>query len=217
MKQSEKAYDKIKNMIFDNHFAINEIVLFSKIAEICNCSVTPVKEAVIRLQEEGLVEIVPRHGIKISPLSKQDVIFIYEVLGYLEISAIDLCIQHGLKEKQLETLQGYVDKMDEALQKNDLESWYENDQSFHKTLFQYSKNPYLLETYTKYSLKEARCGKILLKIRSIPKDSVREHQLVLEAIKCGDVLNVRETHLQHWKDISANFVEFLDQYNFLGN
>ena len=70
MKLSQQAYSIIKSMILDNKFKINQQLLVEEAVEICGFSRTPVREALLRLQEDGLIKLHPRHGLRICALSR---------------------------------------------------------------------------------------------------------------------------------------------------
>ncbi|MDB1124922.1 GntR family transcriptional regulator [Vibrio algarum] len=217
MKLSEQAYVQLKTMILKNKFHINQRFLVDEMVEICGFSRTPVREALLRLQEDGLIEITPRHGVKICALSKKDIIELYEIMGYLEVTAIDLCISKGLTDEQIATLRSYMSQMEQALHDDDIEKWGEIDKIFHETIFEYTENSRLIETARKYSEQGRRCKDIVLKIRPKPWDSIEEHNLIVDTIISRDILKARNTHLEHWRQVSKQFVGFLENYNFLDN
>src|ERR671917_241905 len=80
----EGAYDALKEAIRNNVFAPGYQGSEGEIAARLGMSRTPVHEAVIRLQEEGLVRVLPRRGILICPISADDIHEIYDVLIAVE-------------------------------------------------------------------------------------------------------------------------------------
>src|SRR4051812_8794246 len=86
-KRSERStdlvYQRLKQRILDNEYAPGTQVLEQDLASGLGLSRTPVREALIRLQQEGLVEVVPRHGMRVLPLSPRDMREIYTVLTSL--------------------------------------------------------------------------------------------------------------------------------------
>ena len=56
---------------------------------------TPVREALVRLENERLVQIIPRHGMRVVPLSLDDLRDMYEVLTALELTAIERLARSG--------------------------------------------------------------------------------------------------------------------------
>lgn len=151
MKLSEQAYNKLKCMILENKFRINQQLLVDEAVEICGFSRTPVREALLRLQQDGLIKLHPRHGLKICALSRRDVEELYELIAHLEVMALDICISKGLTQAQLDILRDYTAKMEQALDNNDIQQWAIHDFAFHDQIFQYTENSRLIETARKYN------------------------------------------------------------------
>ncbi|WP_375753683.1 GntR family transcriptional regulator [Vibrio sp. HN007] len=215
MKLSEQAYGTLKSMILENKFRINEQLLVEDAVEICGFSRTPVREALLRLQEDGLIKLHPRHGLRICALSRRDIEELYELIAHLEVTAIELCIQHTLNEEQIKQLREYTSLMKVALDNNDIFQWAEHDRQFHETIFEYTGNSRLIETARKYNEQNKRCKDIVIKLRPLPWDSIEEHNRLVDAIENKDAIGAREMHLTHWKEVSKQFIEFLDNYHFL--
>ncbi|MEM7291138.1 MAG: GntR family transcriptional regulator, partial [Pseudomonadota bacterium] len=81
---TQQAFAVLKSLIMDNQLASGSNHLESELAEMLGMSRTPVREAALILQARGLVEVKPRHGIKILSLSTEDMAEIYDILTELE-------------------------------------------------------------------------------------------------------------------------------------
>src|SRR5690606_22028140 len=96
---------------------------------------TPVREAFVRLQQEGLLEIVPRHGARIAALSPADMREIYDVLMSLEPTAAELLAARQPDRAELSSLIASCDAMEAALKGTpDLQAWAMADETFHLSL-----------------------------------------------------------------------------------
>ena len=84
------AYDLIKERILKNEYEPGFQALEPEIAQELGMSRTPVREALIRLSNEGLVEVIPRRGFRVVPLSPADMREIYQVLTALESMAAEV-------------------------------------------------------------------------------------------------------------------------------
>ena len=93
---AERAYRELKRRILDNRLTVGTQYMEQEVAELLSMSRTPTREALIRLANEGLVEIRPRHGMRIKPISLRDMREIYEVITALEASAAALAARDGL-------------------------------------------------------------------------------------------------------------------------
>src|SRR5271166_6780242 len=84
------AYDALKEAIRNNVFPPGYQGSEKEIATQLGMSRTPVHEAIIRLQEEGLVRVLPRRGVVVSVISPNDMREIYEVIIALETASSEL-------------------------------------------------------------------------------------------------------------------------------
>ena len=84
----DEAYRLMRSMILDNKWAPGHRALEQALAQELGMSRTPVREALIRLQKEGLVEVMPRHGMRVLPVSPDDMRDIYELLTAIEATAV---------------------------------------------------------------------------------------------------------------------------------
>src|SRR3546814_8542442 len=86
---------------------------------------TPIHEALICLQSEGLVELIPRRGMRVLPVSAEDMREIYEVLTALECAAVELVALRRPNEKELQPLADATRDMALALEEGGagLEAW----------------------------------------------------------------------------------------------
>ena len=87
--QAQRAYGAIKRQILDNEMPAGFQALEHELAARLGMSRTPVREALIRLEREGLIEIVPRKGMRVVPISTEDMREIYEVITALEARAAE--------------------------------------------------------------------------------------------------------------------------------
>ena len=130
----EQAYQAIRRRILDNVYPPGHQALEGELADQLGISRTPVREALIRLQKEGLVEVVPRHGMRVLPVSPADMAEIYTVLTALECAAAELVAARGPSERELKPLTEASRDMDRALKTDDLDAWAAADERFHRTL-----------------------------------------------------------------------------------
>src|SRR5690606_18248773 len=112
--QADIAYDRLKRLILDGTLPAGAQMLELEAAERLNMSRTPVREAMVRLRHEGMVEIRPRHGMRVLPISAADMAEIYEVLTALEGTAAEAVTRKGPSSRQLASLRAAVRDMDRA-------------------------------------------------------------------------------------------------------
>ena len=100
----DAAYEQIRRRILDNVWPPGHRALEQEVALALGMSRTPVREALMRLQNEGLVEVIPRHGMRVLPVSPTDMREIYQILTALECMAAELLARRKPGEGELEPL-----------------------------------------------------------------------------------------------------------------
>src|SRR4051812_13469188 len=126
------AYDALKAAIRNNVFAPGYQGSEQEIASQLGMSRTPVHEAIIRLQEEGLVRVLPRRGVVVCALSPEDMREIYGVIIALETASSELLAERPEEERG--PIAGELDavnaRMETALAADDLVDWAGADERF---------------------------------------------------------------------------------------
>ncbi|MDD2351929.1 MAG: GntR family transcriptional regulator, partial [Synergistaceae bacterium] len=136
---ADHVYEGIRRGIFDKTLKSGQRLPEISIAKEYNVSRTPVREALRRLENEGLVQIVPGWGACLSSPTKQEIIDTYEVRGNLEVMAIRKA-SHLITPLQLCMLQEQIDTEKKAFEKKDLELYMNVNDAFHQIIAESSGN-----------------------------------------------------------------------------
>ena len=209
---ADAAYAQIRQRILDNAWPPGHHVLEQALALELGMSRTPLREALVRLQNEGLVEIVPRHGVRVLPVSPSDMQEIYEILTSLEAMAAELAARRRPSAAELAPLEKASSDMDKALKRGKLEAWADADERYHRYLIELCGNPKLAGIVYNYWDRAHRARMFTLRLRPSPVDSTREHRAVVEAIRRGDAVAARELHREHRERGSRELLEILKRY-----
>ena len=158
-----------------------------EIAGKLNMSRTPVHEAIIRLQSEGLVKVLSKRGVFICTISPDDMREIYDVIIACESMAAELLaglpeFERGTKANALEALNA---SMGVALQNDDLRAWAKADDEFHRLLVVSCGNRRIAAIAETIMDQSHRARMLTLKLRPKPMQSVEKHQLIIDAIRQG--------------------------------
>lgn len=136
--------DRIRQAILSGVFKPGERLNETQLASQFKVSRIPVREALLQLQEQGLVTNYPRRGMFVITLSEDDIQRINSLRILLEAEAIKLC-RANLTAAAEERLTKLVDKMEEEKPRSDLDASM-LDLEFHRTIWACSGNPYLEKT-----------------------------------------------------------------------
>ncbi|MPW31234.1 FCD domain-containing protein [Agarivorans sp. B2Z047] len=194
---AQVAYQTLRELILNNEFKVGTQYLEKVLVERLNISRTPVREACVRLEREGLIEIQPRHGIRVKPISPDDMRDIYEILTALESQAIGTLASKGLSEQQLQRLEKATARMAESLQQDNLEAWAEADEEFHHTLLDLTDNQRLKDVVLQFWGQAHRVRFVTLHLRDTPHDSTKDHSEVVQAIRERDPIKAADIHREH--------------------
>jgi DNA-binding GntR family transcriptional regulator len=208
----DEAYGAIKRRILDNEFPPGFQVLEQALALQLGVSRTPVREALLRLQAEGLIEIVPRHGMRVLPLSIADMQEIYDVLTSLEPMAVLLVARRKPSPEALAPMEKAVRDMERALRADDRDRWAEADERFHWRLLELCGNRRLAGMVMTCWDQAHRARMFTRRLRPKPVSSTREHRAVLDAIRRGDAAGASEIYRAHRERGGRELIEVLRQY-----
>jgi DNA-binding GntR family transcriptional regulator len=213
-RSTDYAYRTLKARILDSEFAPGAFLLEKDAAAQLGVSRTPVREALVRLEQDGLLEIVPRHGARISALSPTDMRDIYEVLTSLEPSAAELLARRRPSADDLADLSQACTAMEEALQVPDLKAWAAADEAFHRNLAERCGNRRLFEMIMTVWDQSHRARMFTLSLRALPVQSTREHRVILDAILAGNSNAARELYRAHRQRGGTELMSIIDTHGF---
>jgi DNA-binding GntR family transcriptional regulator len=213
----EQAYREIRRRILDNVYAPGYRGLEREFADDLEISRTPVREALQRLQAEGLVEVIPRHGARILPVSPEDMREIYQMLIALEPMAAEIVARKGLSREALQPLIEASKAMNVALRDNNLDAWARADDRFHRYLIECTGNKLMLDTIQRFWDRAHRARMVTMRLRPKPTNSTREHIAIVEAIRAGDAELSAKLFRAHRERGSAELIAILEKakINFL--
>jgi DNA-binding GntR family transcriptional regulator len=185
----DDAYRALKEAIRDNLFPPGYQGSELEIALRLGMSRTPVHNAVIRLQEDGLVRILPRRGVVVCAISPEDMREIYDVIIAFESRAAELlaALPSQARTPVADELDRLNTTMAEALQHDDLAAWAKADDQFHRVLVERCGNGRLARIAHTIMDQAHRARLLTLKLRPKPTLSVAEHRAIAKAIRSGNV------------------------------
>lgn len=185
----DNAYAALKSAIRDNIFPPGYHSAENDVAAQLGMSRTPVHEAMIRLQEEGLVEVLPRRGILVRAISAGDIREIYQLTIALEGMAAEILASRSPSpdlKRILLRLEAETKSMESALKKNNLDKWARADDRFHEILTGKCGNGRLSRMASTVRDQTHRTRLLTLRLRPIPVKSAPEHRAIIEAIRKGN-------------------------------
>lgn len=195
------AVDALRDLIFAGVLAPGTTHLEGDLAERLGVSRTPVREALLVLEAQGLVAVKPRRGAEILALSAQEMDDVYEVLTELETCAAAraarLVAEGAVSKEDLRPLAMSIADMEAALAEEDRRSWSRADEAFHAGLVSLAGNARLAAAVALSADQVRRARAQTLRERPLPTASVADHRAVLEALAAGDAETAAKLHRAH--------------------
>lgn len=210
---AEQAYAKIRHRIVENEYPIGYQALEMDLAQEFGMSRTPVREALVQLEKEGLVEIIPRHGMRVLPISVQDMLEIFQILTYLEALAVDLILEMAPAPEVFDPMEAAVEAMAKAIEEDDLEAWSLADYSFHSELLDLAGNRRLTETVASFWDQIKRTKRVAIFRRSKPRRSTENHRRLIDAMRRGEAKKAREIHIRQRQGSHAELLEIIERFD----
>lgn len=211
---THQALEILRNMILSNELASGSNHLEKELASLLGMSRTPVREATLILEAQGLVEVKPRHGVRILSLSSKDMAEIYEILTELESLSAELAANKDLPDDEFLIAEKAIRDMDQALKNEDREAWAEADEIFHSELVRLGGNKRIADVIDKYNDQVRRARYLTLNLRPTPTQSNEDHRNVLTAIREGKATTARKLHTAHRIQAKTMLLALLDKYGF---
>ncbi len=212
--QTTRAAEILREKILSNELAPGSNHLELELAEMLGMSRTPVREAALVLQAQGLVEMRPRHGVFIRPLEAQDMEEIYQILTELEALAAYEVAKAGMSKDQLAELEETIVRMEASLDNDDRRAWAEADKDFHQLLVDMTGNERLKSIVSTYNDQVHRARLLTLYIRPAPHKSNKDHRNLFQAIRKGDADTARELHRRHRIEAKDMMIRLLREHGF---
>ncbi len=215
LSQTQRAIIQLREMVITNKLLPGSNHLEAELAVLLGMSRTPIREAAIILEGQGLVEVKPRRGIRVLPVSTSDLEEIYAILTELEALSAWQVASRGILRKDLEILNDYVDEMEDAINKGDRVRWANADDMFHRKLASLSGNRRLEGIVATYSDQVHRARMLTLHIRPAPLSSISGQRELLRAMEFGNADKARELHRRHRTEAKNEMIELILSHGFM--
>ena len=190
------VFDTLRQAILDGTLQPGERLMELHLAQQLGVSRTPVREALRKLELEGLVLNIPRRGAVVAQITRKDLEDVLEVRAALE----ELAVRQACKKiSSLQTarLQEAADRFAKSLQQNDLISSAQADVDFHEILCEAAGNRRLAQLLSSIRSQMYRYRFENLKNKNSHPDLIRQHELICEAVKTGDEERAAEAIRMH--------------------
>jgi DNA-binding GntR family transcriptional regulator len=182
---TDRAYAFTKDRILDGRLAGGELVSEGDVAAAVGVSRTPVREAFLKLEAEGLLRLYPKRGALVVPVSAAEVEQVIETRALVERFAVE---RIGRASPELATtLEATIEAQERAAAAGDAQAFVDADREFHRLLVTATRNDILVSLHDSLRDRQTRMG-----LAALSRDGARlqtimtEHRALLGALRAGD-------------------------------
>lgn len=184
---TERAYAYTKARVLDSTFRGGELLSEGEVAQALGCSRTPVREAFLRLETEGLLRLYPKRGALVVPVSPEEVESVMETRLVIERFALEKVARQGLGPGLAPRLDELLERQRERFAAGDAPGFVEADREFHRLYVETAGNSIVLGLYDSLRDRQRRMGVVAIARDSARSGQIlREHDGLVRALEAGD-------------------------------
>jgi DNA-binding GntR family transcriptional regulator len=186
MQRGDQVYAAILADITAGRFAPGAKLVIEEIAAALHVSITPVRDALARLEGQGVVVRVPYQGSFVRAFEAREIQDLYEVRVGLEVLAVTLACSR-IDRQRLERLREHQRQGEAALRDGDLTAYQAYNHAFHATIFTAADNDLLFRMMSTISLQMQMMIAQTIKVPGRPDRAIKEHLALVERLEEHDV------------------------------
>lgn len=194
---SEQVYNILKEDILTGNIQVGDRLVNRELQDRFKVSSTPVRDAINKLYQDGLIKEVTKTGAKLIDYDFADAQEINEFICFLSCKALMLSARVGDARQVTKSLGIYQDAMENA--ESD-DAYFDADFRYHKTFFDHCGNRFLKETYKRYNLIRVMLMHYAIRTSEDKTESVRQHREITDAYLTKDydlAKRLMEKHYQY--------------------
>jgi DNA-binding GntR family transcriptional regulator len=189
----EKVTSNLRKAILKKTFEPGERLVQEDLATILGVSRMPIREALRRLEMEGLVELVPHKGAVVVEITKEDIEEVYDLRSLLESHAVAKSLDQ-IKDYEINKLEQLMERMEKNIEDQQMDQFVDNNSLFHQTLRRGSSKR------TEMIIQQLWNGYPPYVPSLLPETMIKsheEHKLMLEAVKIKDKERLKQVMASH--------------------
>ncbi|MFE7316739.1 GntR family transcriptional regulator [Streptomyces sp. NPDC057555] len=193
---AERVYNHLKDALLERRYEGGMLLTEGELADAVGVSRTPVREALLRLEVEGLIKLYPKKGALVLPVSAQEIADVVETRLLVEKHAAAKAVPAG--EALIDELAQALETMREQAAAGDLAAVSVADRAFHAAIVRSAGNQILERLYEQLRDRQLRMGVAVM--HSHPDriaKNIAEHTEILQALRAGDADAATEAVQRH--------------------
>lgn len=180
----EQVYEYLREQMRKGSILPGSAIDLEETSKKLGVSRTPLRDALLQLEMEGFVTILPRRKVVVNTLTIRDIKSYYQIIGALESTALLLAFGR-ISETHIEYMQKMNDGMKKAIENDNFDLYYEENLNLHNTFLNLCENEYLIKIVNTLKKRLYDFPRQKGYVREWEETSIGEHQSVIELIKQG--------------------------------
>lgn len=200
----DQVYDKVAEMVANAELLPGDRITENQLSERFGISLTPVREALIKLSSNGIIHKVAHKGFYINKYSDEEVNEIYEVLVVLQEFAIRLKI-NDFTESDIAAQETLLHDMETAYRNKDYNEYLKANHRLHDYYVKQADNKFLFDIYHNLSTLPIPVFYFSDESKNIDsmKKGIEDHHNIIEALRNKDIESVRNILMSHYFDTNT--------------
>lgn len=190
------VFNTLRQAILKGELAPGERLMEVNLAQRLGVSRTPVREAIRKLELEGLVVMIPRRGAEVARISEKNLRDVLEVRRGLEDLAVELACAR-ITENQIVELKKANVNFENSLTSNDVTAIAEADERFHEIIYKATGNEKLVQVISNIKEQMYRYRLEYIKDSAKRHALVAEHKEIVTALERKDLEKARDSMCRH--------------------
>jgi len=192
----DRAYQYLRGTVLSDPAVSGTFINEQVVATEVGISRTPVREALLMLAAEDLVQLVPHRGAFVAPLPGREIAELMQARGVIECWAATTSLAEG--EAPVEAMSGILEQQRAIVEQGDAKAFIELDSRFHALLVAAGGNSVLGRLYENLRAKHVLLGVVALQRSATRRqDVLAEHQAIVDGLAAGDPAAAEKAILSH--------------------
>ena len=202
------VFNTLRQAILKGELKPGERLMEIQLANRLGVSRTPIREAIRKLELEGLVLMIPRKGAEVAQITIKNLQDVLQVRGALEQLAIQIVCKN-ITEEGIAELKKANKEFEKAIKQGDLTVITDADVEFHEIIYNATNNTRLINILNNLREQMYRYRVEYLKDRNSHAKLVEEHELIIAQLSSGDEIGAVKTILTHIENQTITVMKYL--------
>lgn len=181
-KASDRIRTEIETAIKNGTLLPGDAIDEAELASQYKVSRTPIREAFIQLQAQGMLTSLSRGGMVVAKMDLQQLLSLWELLAELEGVAVRLACQRMSADELMQIVQHHEQSVD-VVEADDFAGWQERNLGFHELIYRAARNPFLRQELLRIRARTGYYRRHAFGALGQIKTSFEQHRLVVEALQ----------------------------------